>query len=140
MFTIHPQLLNDCYRLGSIDQHHLLLHKNASLHWFILVPETKLTNLLELNEAMLNSVMKTAKSLNHYLLNDCAYAKTNVASIGNIVDQCHVHIVGRRTTDACWPQPVWGNLPEGKEHDIETINKIKNDLKQNFSLIVFRAV
>ena len=135
MFTIHPQLLKDCYRLGSIHQHHLLLHKNAALHWFILVPETKLTNLLELNETTLNSVMATAKLINHYLLAHCAYAKTNVASIGNMVDQCHVHIVGRRTTDACWPQPVWGNLPEGKKYDIETLNKIKTDLTKSFSLI-----
>jgi len=139
MFKIHPQLLNDCHPLGMMGQHHLLLHKNASLHWFILVPETPHSNLLDADDHLINSVMQTAKKLNHYLVAQCGYPKTNIASIGNIVEQCHVHIVGRRRDDACWPQPVWGNLPDGKEYDDETIKKIKTELAQQCSLSIFNV-
>jgi len=135
MFKIHSQLLKDCHLLGTLNLHHVLLHKNASLHWFILVPETHCNNLLELNEEQLNSVMQSAQTLNQYLMENLSYKKTNVASIGNIVDQCHVHIVGRRTDDVCWPQPVWGNLPEGSEYNDDDINAIKSDLIKNFSLL-----
>ncbi len=135
MFKIHPQLLNDCHLLGTLNLHHVLLHKNASLHWFILVPETHLNNVLELDKEPLNSVIQSAQALNQYLMKDLGYNKTNVASIGNIVDQCHVHIVGRRTDDACWPQPVWGNLPEGRQYNTNAINTIKTNLEQKFSLI-----
>lgn len=135
MFKIHPQLLNDCHLLGTLDHHHVLLHKNALLHWFILVPETNCTNLLALKTVFLNRVMQSAQSLNQYLMDDLNYNKTNVASIGNIVDQCHVHIVGRATDDACWPQPVWGNLAEGHEYNADAINSIKADLKQKFALL-----
>ena len=38
----------------------------------------------------------------------------NFGAIGNLVPQLHLHVVGRRPGDACWPAPVWGNLPEGE--------------------------
>ena len=47
-FTLHPQLLADCHLLGRLPHSHLLLHRNAAVPWFILVPETALTNLLDL--------------------------------------------------------------------------------------------
>jgi diadenosine tetraphosphate (Ap4A) HIT family hydrolase len=34
--------------------------------------------------------------------------KLNVAALGNVVPQLHVHIIARRTSDAAWPRPVWG--------------------------------
>lgn len=131
MFKIHPQLLNDCHLLGAMNSNSVLLHKNALLHWFILVPKTDCKNLLELNSNQLNLVMAASKAINQYLMNDLHYAKTNFASIGNIVDQLHIHIVGRKTNDACWPQPVWGNLPDGPAFTDQAIAQISQDLKLN---------
>jgi diadenosine tetraphosphate (Ap4A) HIT family hydrolase len=37
--------------------------------------------------------------------------KLNVAAIGNVTAQLHVHIVGRRRDDGLWPDPVWGRGP-----------------------------
>jgi diadenosine tetraphosphate (Ap4A) HIT family hydrolase len=37
--------------------------------------------------------------------------KLNIAMIGNIVAQLHVHVVARRHSDAAWPKPVWGAVP-----------------------------
>ena len=34
--------------------------------------------------------------------------KLNVGQLGNITRQLHVHVVGRRADDPCWPGPVWG--------------------------------
>jgi diadenosine tetraphosphate (Ap4A) HIT family hydrolase len=34
--------------------------------------------------------------------------KMNVATLGNQVEQLHIHIVARRQSDAAWPGPVWG--------------------------------
>lgn len=34
--------------------------------------------------------------------------KLNVAALGNVTPQLHVHVIGRRADDACWPAPVWG--------------------------------
>lgn len=128
MFHINQQLLADCHNLGLLNDIHVLLHKNASLHWFILVPKTQHKNLFDIEKEQLNSVMNNAHLINDYLIKTLNYSKTNFASIGNVVDQCHIHIVGRNKDDACWPQPVWGNLPDGPSYDPIHIKQIVNDL------------
>jgi len=131
MFQIHHQLLKDCHVLGKLNSIYVLLHKNASLHWFILVPKTDCKNLLELDAEHLDNVMVSAQTINQYLTHSLCYTKINFASIGNMVDQLHVHVVGRHSKDACWPKPVWGNLPEGAKYDADAIQKISHDLKIN---------
>jgi diadenosine tetraphosphate (Ap4A) HIT family hydrolase len=37
--------------------------------------------------------------------------KMNVAALGNVVRQLHVHHIARFKEDAAWPQPIWGKLP-----------------------------
>jgi diadenosine tetraphosphate (Ap4A) HIT family hydrolase len=45
-----------------------------------------------------------------FLKTEFAVSKINFAAIRNVVSQLHLHVVGRRATDPCWPAPVWGNL------------------------------
>lgn len=113
--TIHPRLLADCHRLGTLDSGSLLLSRNALLHWFILVPETECTDLLDLHAATLHQVLADCRALSRLLKEELGYPKVNFAGLGNVVPQMHLHIVGRREGDACWPQPVWGNLPAGDD-------------------------
>ena len=49
-----------------------------------------------------------------FVKNTLGWPKVNFGAIGNLVPQLHLHVVGRRPGDACWPAPVWGNLPEGE--------------------------
>ena len=44
------------------------------------------------------------------------YEKVNFAGLGNVVPAMHLHVIGRRVGDACWPRPVWGNLPDGESY------------------------
>ena len=37
--------------------------------------------------------------------------KLNIAAIGNVVPQLHIHVIARRRGDAAWPRPVWGAVP-----------------------------
>lgn len=110
---IHSQLLADSHLLGSLDGGTLLLSRNALLHWFILVPDTAQADLLDLPAAQLSAVLADCQALSAYLKEGLHYPKVNFAGLGNVVPQMHLHIVGRREGDACWPQPVWGNLPAG---------------------------
>ena len=109
-FNLHPQLIADCYVLGR-DQHcQLLLHKNASLPWFIIVPETEQTEFLLLDSALQTEILWLASQLSDFMRNHLGVKKTNMATIGNIVSQLHMHVIGRSEQDACWPLPVWGHL------------------------------
>ncbi len=111
-FTLHLQLLADCHRLGRLSASHLLLHRNAAVPWFILVPETDLGNLLDLPIPQRDAVLADCKRVSDYLTAVLGCTKVNVAWIGNLVPQLHVHVIGRSQTDPCWPKPVWGHLIE----------------------------
>lgn len=112
-FSIHPQLIADCHVLGRLPAAHLLLHKNAAVPWLILVPETELANLLDLPSGQRDAVLADCKRVCDWLTGTARCARVNVAWIGNLVPQLHVHVVGRSPGDACWPKPVWGHLGPG---------------------------
>ena len=123
-FQIHHQLLFDTHRLGRFEFSHLLLHKNAAVPWFILVPETSATDLLDLPAGLRAPVIDEAGRVSSFIKNNLDYPKVNFAAIGNIVPQLHLHIVGRKPDDPCWPAPVWGNLKETGEYSSARIGEI----------------
>jgi len=110
--SLHSQLLADCHLLGEVDSGSLLLSRNRAMHWFILVPETDSQDLLDLPAAALHRVMADCRGLSQFLKQDLGYPKVNFAGLGNVVPQMHLHLIGRREGDACWPQPVWGRLED----------------------------
>jgi len=112
-FQLHHQLLLDSHRLGRFHLCHLLLHKNAALPWFILVPETNVTDLLDLPDELRATALSEANRVSTFIKRDLNYPKVNFAAIGNVVPQLHLHVVGRNPNDSCWPAPVWGHLRDG---------------------------
>jgi diadenosine tetraphosphate (Ap4A) HIT family hydrolase len=118
---IHSQLLADCHRLGRFESCTVLLNRNATLPWFILVPETELEDILDLPAGQLNQVTEECQRISRFLKQSLGFSKVNFAGLGNVVPQMHLHIIARSSEDACWPQPVWGNLPDTAEYAPETL-------------------
>lgn len=116
--NIPEQLLADCHHLGRLPTAELLLHRNASLPWFILVPETVLSDVLDLPDDHRRAVLADCAGVSLFIKQVLGYDKVNFAGLGNVVPQMHLHIIGRRPDDACWPQPVWGNLPDGDSYEM----------------------
>ena len=112
--ALHQRLAADCHVLGDIDCGMLLLHRNATLPWFILVPDTKLTELHELEPALYQQVMAAVHTLSGFVKKQFEADKINIATIGNQVPQMHIHVIGRRHDDPYWPGVVWGQ-PETNE-------------------------
>lgn len=127
-FSIHPKLLADCHCLGRLRAAHLLVHRNAAVPWFILVPETNEPNLLDLPLSQRDAVLADCKRVSNYLRARFGSSRVNVAWIGNLVPQLHVHVVGRRLGDPCWPLPVWGHLEERSAYGEEDLVQIAEDL------------
>lgn len=137
-FEIHPQLLHDCHLLGRLRLCHFLLHKNASVPWLILVPETaQSSDWFDLPERVRNAAMDEAAIAARFIKNEFVVSKINFAVIGNVVSQLHLHVVGRRADDFCWPAPVWGNLIEADDYSATRIAALKATLAQNHSLKTF---
>lgn len=114
LFTIHPTLLEECYYLGRLPSTEVLLHRNGSLPWFILVPETELQDLLDLPREHRDGVMADCAAISAFIKKVLGFDKINFAGLGNVVPQMHLHIIGRTTVDPCWPQPVWGNMVDSE--------------------------
>ena len=136
VFQIHPELLASCHRLGSFNLCHVLLHRNAMLPWFILVPECDVYDLLDLPEALRNGAMKEAAIVSEFIKRHLAYPKVNFAAIGNVVPQLHLHVVGRKPGDPCWPASVWGNLRETREYSSAEFRQIIDSLVRHAELTV----
>lgn len=131
-FEIHSRLLEDCHRVGRFALSHVLLHRNASLPWLILVPEVNdaVRELFELEAASRRALDEEIDALARYLKRSLGAQKINVAAIGNLVPQLHVHVVGRHAGDPCWPGVVWGNLPPGPAWTPEQLREIAGAILQ----------
>jgi len=126
MIKLHPQLEKDCIILGDFTLCTLLLLNDANYPWFILVPKREnITELHQLSTADQQQFLKESMLLSRCLEQVFHPDKLNIAALGNVVSQLHIHHIARFTTDACWPKPVWGAvsaIPYQKEQ-LETVKK-----------------
>lgn len=107
-FQLHDRLAADCHLLGRNGSCLLLLNRNALYPWFILVPECNETEFYRLGPEQQSEVLALINRLSRFIENHFAVDKLNIATIGNVVSQLHIHVIGRQQTDACWPGVVWG--------------------------------
>jgi diadenosine tetraphosphate (Ap4A) HIT family hydrolase len=131
---IHPQLRNDCLILGKLELCHVLLMRDANYPWCILVPDREnITEIHHLNEADQQQLMRESVLLSRALEKVFSPDKLNIAALGNIVPQCHIHHVVRYRTDPAWPAPVWGRVAV-KEYSEDALAEVVAALKQALSL------
>ena len=112
MFELHPQLQKDCQLLGQFNLCHLLLMNDANYPWFILVPSrADIREIYQLSTEDQQQLWQESTRLSEGLMQVFQGDKMNIAALGNVVPQLHVHHIVRYTSDAAWPAPVWGKVP-----------------------------
>lgn len=126
-FKLDPLLARDCIVLGELNNDSLLLMNNSLVPWFILVPKVLETEFIDLPEAKQADLLQEINLVSAFLRNNFDITKLNIATIGNVVSQLHIHIVGRDSKDYCWPNVVWG-VKERRPYSDEQINQIINQL------------
>ena len=111
-FALHPQLARDCHRLGRFELGLLLLMNDAQYPWFILVPQRAgLREVYELDEPDQALLLRESTALSRALMSAFRGDKLNLAALGNMVPQLHLHHIVRHVGDPAWPSPVWGRHP-----------------------------
>jgi diadenosine tetraphosphate (Ap4A) HIT family hydrolase len=135
-FQIHQQLLADCHYLGKLSLCHVLLNKNSTVPWFILVPETDATDFLDLPDSQRAQIMDECVQISRWIKQHYSISRINFGAIGNIVPQLHLHVIGRSINDACWPKPVWGNLDVHKDYSTDDIKLIRQQLVTDHELVI----
>lgn len=127
-WQLHPQLAEDTVPLAHWPLCELRLMDDANHPWLVLVPRVagavELIDLAEADQARLaREIARASRALRAAFVPD----KLNVAALGNLVPQLHVHVIARFHDDIAWPRPVWGNAdarpypPDALAHQVERL-------------------
>lgn len=129
MFSLDSRLQQDTVVLGDFPLCRLLLMNDANYPWFILVPRREaVSELFQLDTADQALLWQETTQLAAVLKDVFAADKMNVATLGNVVSQLHMHVIVRHQEDPSWPAPVWGRCPV-RAYSAEEVAAIRQRLQ-----------
>ncbi|MES2751516.1 MAG: HIT family protein [Pseudomonadota bacterium] len=133
-WSLNRQLERDTINIGDLPLSRVLVIKDANYPWLLLVPRRpdaiEIIDLGEVEQAQLTTeINRVARALKDVTKPD----KLNIAALGNVVPQLHIHIIARRTGDAAWPRPVWGVVP-AIAHDPREVEEFIGALRRQIWL------
>lgn len=112
MFQLHARLAADTVVVGHFPLSTLLLSKDANYPWYILVPRREdINEIYHLAQDDRMQLLHESCVLAESIVDLHSPDKINIATIGNMVPQLHMHHVARYKDDTAWPGPVWGAAP-----------------------------
>ena len=131
-YELHPQLAADTHPLASLPLCELCLMDDANYPWLVLVPRVAgARELIDLEAAQRRQLMDETDLAARLLRDVFRPFKLNVAALGNLVPQLHVHVIARYEGDPAWPAPVWGRVaarPYEPEELVERISTLRDAL------------
>jgi diadenosine tetraphosphate (Ap4A) HIT family hydrolase len=133
-WSLHSQLEKDTINIGDLPLCRVLVIKDAHYPWLLLVPRRhEAVEIIDLDEVeqgqLMTEICRTARALKQITKCD----KLNIAALGNLVPQLHVHVIARRSSDVAWPRPVWGVMPP-LAHDAEEVQNFISALRRKIWL------
>jgi len=132
VFVLDSRLQQDTLPLGDLPLCRVLLSNDSNYPWFILVPRrADISEVFQLEAADQEQLWRETTELAQLLQSVFQADKMNVAALGNVVSQLHMHVIVRRREDAAWPAPVWGKHPAQPYSD-EAIASIREQLRLAF--------
>ncbi|NWF36401.1 HIT domain-containing protein [Mariprofundus sp. KV] len=133
---LHPQLEKDCFVVGKLPLCTLLLLNDANYPWFILVPQREgITEIHQLSDEDQQQLMRESSQLAAVIEKAFNADKINIAALGNMVPQLHIHHIVRYKSDPAWPAPVWGKL-EAVPYLDEEVKILKSHIFQGLPQLV----
>ncbi|MGR9044218.1 MAG: HIT domain-containing protein [Gammaproteobacteria bacterium] len=137
LFQLHPQLSSDCFDLGRFELCRLLMMNDNQYPWFILVPEiAEIREIYQLSKDQRAQLQEESCFLAEQISQLFNADKMNIAAIGNLVPQLHIHHVVRYRNDKAWPAPIWGKyspVPYSNEQRQQRMNQVKVRLGSNLT-------
>ena len=133
-WQLHPQLADDTAPVIELPLCAVRLMDDANHPWLLLVPRVAgAVELVDLDEAQQQQLTREIASASRALQALFKPHKLNVAALGNLVPQLHVHVIARYTDDIAWPRPVWGMaavMPYAPEQLVERVNALRQYLQR----------
>ena len=132
-WQLDPQLADDTHPLGQLELGELRLMDDANHPWLILVPRVAgAIEWVDLGVGDQAALCRDITRASRLLQEQFRPHKLNVAALGNVVAQLHVHVIARFEGDIAWPRPVWGSatrLPYSPEQLVERIERLRAALQ-----------
>lgn len=133
-FELHERLQEDCFDLGKLDLCRLLLMNDQRYPWFILVPQRPdISEIYQLTPADQQQLIQESSLLSRQLADLYHADKMNIAALGNIVPQLHIHHVVRTVNDAAWPAPIWG-MGDAIAYTADQVAEIQGQIQSKLKL------
>ena len=134
-FELHPRLAADTFFVEDLPLCWLLVMNDALYPWCILVPRRAgIREIYELEDADQQQLMRESTQLGRAMMRAFKGAKLNVAALGNVVPQLHVHHIVRFERDPAWPAPVWGKVA-AKPYDAASRRTFVERLQQHLAAV-----
>lgn len=134
MFVLDSQLEADTVPVGDLPLSLLLLSRDANYPWYILVPRREaIREIYQLDKMDQKQLLEESCLLSEAMEAVYEPLKLNVAALGNIVAQLHLHHIARYESDAAWPKPIWGVAPPTEYAEVvlqERVNMMRDKLAQ----------
>ena len=132
---LDPRLEADSTFVIDLQLCQVRLHHNAAFPWILLIPKLEgIVELLELNPSEQHSLMQEIILASQVMRNLFQPTKLNIANLGNIVPQLHIHIVARYKNDKAWPDPIW-NSGVNTSYDPKAQLERMTQLKKHFFML-----
>jgi diadenosine tetraphosphate (Ap4A) HIT family hydrolase len=133
-WSLHPQLTKDTIDIGDLPLSRVLVIKDANYPWLLLVPRREgAVEIIDLDEVAQAQLMTEISRVSRAVKDITKCDKLNIAALGNVVPQLHVHVIARRTSDVAWPRPVWGVAPP-LAHDAEEVQTFISAIRRKIWL------
>ncbi|MCK9534436.1 MAG: HIT domain-containing protein [Pseudomonas sp.] len=129
MFEMDKRLVKDTVVLGDFALSRVLLMNDSRYPWLILVPRCAgVSEVFELTAEQQQQLWHETNTVGQVVKAVFQADKINIATLGNVVKQLHMHIVLRMQGDATWPAPVWGQ-GVAQPYTAEALAQMRTDLE-----------
>lgn len=133
-FRLHPRLVADTVAIGPSVLSAVRLHKDARYPWLVLVPRrANMHEFIDLQDNEQSLLLEEIRRCSELFKALHKPLRINIAMIGNVVPQLHVHVIARFKNDAAWPRPVWG-LGEAQPYDPKALEARVKRYRQFFGV------
>jgi diadenosine tetraphosphate (Ap4A) HIT family hydrolase len=130
--NLDSRLEADSKFILDLDLCQVRLHHNSAFPWIILIPRINgLVDIIDLKPADQMTLLNEITHASHVMKQIYNPHKLNIAALGNVVPQLHIHVIARFTTDQAWPAPIW-NSGVTEVYDKETLRDQVSLIKETF--------
>jgi len=125
-FVLHPQLEKDSELITELNLCSVRLINDANYPWLILVPQVvNIEDVIDLSDNQQQILWQESAIVSRVLKHLFTPDKLNIATLGNMVPQLHLHHIVRYENDISWPKPIWGQVPLKAYHSEQFTKRVK---------------